>query len=666
VADSYSSFAEQILRSADLEGKLLPPPAGLVDDAGSAPWHLPDLPARPSELRWKARGEPFRFPARIDSDTDRGHLLHHMANHELLAVELMALALLKFPDAPRAFRKGLLATLVEEQEHTRLYLEQMRRCGVAFGTLPVSGYFWRIVSPMAAPIDYVTRLSLTFEQANLDYSKAYAALFAKLGDPETASLFERIHTDEIGHVGYGLHWFRKWKQAEASDWDAFRAQLPPDIPPARARGVGFDRAGRERAGLDPTFIQQIEVEPPRPTHPVTAHWVNPGPDSGAPLPARLRDTLALLPAAWMREGELLLIRSRPRTRWLEFLARHELPIPHLLDPDSPAAPGPVAHLDPWAWTPAAIALEQRLGSRHPRAPRDPEALARLFSKAAAIPLLSACADALGIRGPGAEPGCVIADPAQLRAQLDRFRALGFDQCVAKRLLGCAGRGHRRIDTRSPGPELARLDAQCATEGPFLLEPWFDRRFDFSLHFDVTPDGVRFVGTTEMRNTRAGTWRASIAQPTLAHATPFARFFHTGRPSLLQRLAAALAPLLHAAFEGTGYRGPAGIDAFLFARSDGTLGCRPVVELNPRHTMGRAVIDAMRRCGSGRAGRIRFLPATIAAATARVERDPSGGISRGILPFGDPEDEVSPVPVLELAPAVEDLPDAEETAGRHGA
>ena len=51
----------------------------------------------------------------------------------------------------------------EEQEHVRLYLERMKACGVAFGSLPVSGYFWRSVAPMRQPMDFVTGLSLTFE-----------------------------------------------------------------------------------------------------------------------------------------------------------------------------------------------------------------------------------------------------------------------------------------------------------------------------------------------------------------------------------------------------------------------------------------------------------------------------------------------------------------------
>ena len=45
-------------------------------------------------------------------------------------LELMALALLKFPDAPESFRTGLLNTLKEEQIHTRIYMHRMKQCGL--------------------------------------------------------------------------------------------------------------------------------------------------------------------------------------------------------------------------------------------------------------------------------------------------------------------------------------------------------------------------------------------------------------------------------------------------------------------------------------------------------------------------------------------------------
>ena len=214
-------FAEQILFATTLADKLRAPEI-LTDERPGRALATPAAPGRPVELRFKPQvSGKAEFPGahRLDQPRERGRLLHFFANHELLATELMALVLLRFPDAPAAFRKGVAQTLRDEQEHTRLYLERMKACGIAFGELPVSGYFWRTVSTMESPLDYVASLCLTFEQANLDFARHFARGFATVGDDDTAKLLEKIYRDEIGHVAYGLKWFRRWKiPTKATGW----------------------------------------------------------------------------------------------------------------------------------------------------------------------------------------------------------------------------------------------------------------------------------------------------------------------------------------------------------------------------------------------------------------------------------------------------------------
>src|SRR5208282_1688907 len=194
-------FAERVLFATTLDEKLQSP--AVVTDERPGPRLLtPQAPGRPAGLCFKPQGSgKADFPGvhRLEQESERGRLLHFFANHELLATELMALMLLKFPDAPAAFRKGVYQTLKDEQEHTQLYLARMRECGAHFGELPVSGYFWRSVSVMENPMDYVSSLCLTFEQANLDFAQHYAKGFADIGDNETSRLLEKIYRDEIGH-----------------------------------------------------------------------------------------------------------------------------------------------------------------------------------------------------------------------------------------------------------------------------------------------------------------------------------------------------------------------------------------------------------------------------------------------------------------------------------
>lgn len=59
--------------------------------------------------------------------------MHFLANHELLAAELMALVLLRFPDAPKRIPGRGLRAMQEEQAHAMMYVRRMKDCGIAFG-----------------------------------------------------------------------------------------------------------------------------------------------------------------------------------------------------------------------------------------------------------------------------------------------------------------------------------------------------------------------------------------------------------------------------------------------------------------------------------------------------------------------------------------------------
>ena len=191
---SVREFAERVLLGESLAEKLEGTDLK-IDAPMKGGYVTPTLPGRRLELRPRqAGGKRVRFPARVESDEERARLLHFFANHELLAVELMALALLKFPDAPDSFRRGVLRTLQEEQEHTRWYVERMAECGVSFGDYPVSGMIWDHIATMESPLDYVGRLSLTFEQANLDYARHYSGVLQSAGDEKSASILKKSTT----------------------------------------------------------------------------------------------------------------------------------------------------------------------------------------------------------------------------------------------------------------------------------------------------------------------------------------------------------------------------------------------------------------------------------------------------------------------------------------
>ena len=252
-------IAEAIVLSEDIEFKLAALPEN-IEDSEPGPALRIKKPGRPAELEPRPISEA-QVPsvAGYHDPVQRPRILHSFANHELQAVELFAWALLAFPDAPSAYRAGLLEILAEEQRHTRMYVARLRKLGGEFGDYPVSGYFWNKTPQLTTPLRFVCAMSLTFENANLDHTTDSAAEILRAGDEKTAALVEQVHLDEIGHVRFGWRWLEKLKDPEQTMWEAYCANVTWPLRPALGRGRVFHRASREAAGMETEFIRLLEA-----------------------------------------------------------------------------------------------------------------------------------------------------------------------------------------------------------------------------------------------------------------------------------------------------------------------------------------------------------------------------------------------------------------------
>jgi hypothetical protein len=118
--------------------------------------------------------------------------------------------------------------------------------------------------------------------------------------------------------------------------------------------------------------------------------------------------------------------------------------------------------------------------------------------------------------------------------------------------------------------------------------------------------------------------------------------------LFEDLVERLEPELRAA----GFAGPLGIDAFAYRDAGGSCRVKPLVEINPRYTMGRLTLELMRHVAPGRCGTLRILntAALRDAGTTdflafarglqersplRFEGEPIPRISEGTLCLNDP-------------------------------
>lgn len=251
------NLALQILTSSSLEDKLFSPKE--LTDVHSGTVLRIDEPARAPHMQFQRRGSRERLPPfeQHHLADNRAVCLHRFAGHELLAVEMMAYALLAFPEAPKSFRKGVAHTLLEEQEHVRLYAARLKEMGVTFGDLPLYRHFWMHTPALHTPLHYVSLMSLTFEMANLDFAPHYGESFEKVGDSSSAGLMGTIFHDELRHVRFGLTWLNNFKEQGVTPWQTWLSSLSPKVHPRRAKGFIFSRKARELAGVDCEWIDQL-------------------------------------------------------------------------------------------------------------------------------------------------------------------------------------------------------------------------------------------------------------------------------------------------------------------------------------------------------------------------------------------------------------------------
>ncbi len=621
-------FAESILFAETLEAKLIKPPEEIFDEKPGLPLDLPDHPGRPEQLRFDRGDSPPPLPGLhlLEDEAQRGVLLHFFANHELLATELMALVLLRFPDAPADFRRGVYETLREEQRHTTWYLRRMAQCGVNFGDYPVNGFFWRAVAPMDTPLDYVTRLSLTFEQANLDYARNFAAIFRDSGDAKSATILDRIYRDEIGHVRYGLTWFRRWKNAADSDWEAFERNLAFPLSPSRAKGNGatFNADGRREAGFDADFVRRLQAfQRSKGRTPRVFRFCADAENAMADATYEPRQAVKQLDAdfeilaAFVASHEdVVLVRRPPSLAHREKLRDFGFRLPEFVEIGeiSGLADRKLAELRPWAWCPQIAELLKPLEANLPAKARKiadcwNERTRRLFSKANDVAWLAELLQAHPAPfWDAAQVGRAVRDPADLPED-----AAETGDWLVKAPFGASGQRNQPWQGEATRRWAEKI---IARQGCVIVEPRLPRIFDFSAQFEMSAAGLRSLGYVRLENNSRGQFLAAQCGPKPCQGLPkdLARFLGE---LVFPFYGQEFREFLEARLAATGYQGPVGIDALVFRDSTGKLALKPIVEINPRYTMGRLAVELRKRVAAGRCVRLEFGPADAAA--------PDGGI-----------------------------------------
>jgi uncharacterized ferritin-like protein (DUF455 family) len=118
-------------------------------------------------------------------------------------------------------------------------------------------------------------MGLGFEGGNLDHTRRFQADFASAGDDRALAIVAQVHDEEISHVRFGLHWFRKFTgvaevptgpaptgEVQGStpfdDFAHWRNTLPHPLSPVLMKGVPLDLEARRKAGMGEEFLTRLD------------------------------------------------------------------------------------------------------------------------------------------------------------------------------------------------------------------------------------------------------------------------------------------------------------------------------------------------------------------------------------------------------------------------
>ena len=349
--------------------------------------------------------------------------------------------------------------------------------------------------------------------------------------------------------------------------------------------------------------------------------------------ALLARDLANLPQFLCQPNDVVLVPKRSSVGFLDTVRQAGFPVPEFvevregrIDPADSLSQRNLASLRPWAWGPDSVKLLNPLFARVASGNRTArqyfnEGIAQLYSKAWSAAFLR---KVLARWRAGAEPsapaaeaqsplGAATAEPwlcsrheagiavDTLEGVLDAItaiRARGHHRVVVKQALGLAGHNAIRLWEPEILPAQRQWLAHALRNGrQLVVEPWLERELDFSIQLEMGPRGLNLCGYTGLINDRKGQFLANWAEADYSRCLPAKVAASFRAPSdisgRLQRLYSEIFSLLEDELQRVGFVGPVSIDALVYRTPQGDCRLKPVVEINPRYTMGRLTLELMK-------------------------------------------------------------------------
>lgn len=198
---------------------------------------------------------------------------------------------------------------------------------------------------------------------------------------------------------------------------------------------------------------------------------------------------------------------------------------------------------------------------------------------------------LAADSPAAKPVIATTEAELIAAMADTSRT--GNGIVIKSLWSAAGRGVRFFGGREDSDAAMAYGMNCIlSDGGAVVETKLRRLAEFSYLFTARGGEVEYEGTNRYHSTEGGAmgWELAGPQPNIYDITAF--------DSDIAQSATRLATALRNVLAGTGYEGPIGVDAMVYADKDGAAHLRPCTEVNVRHCMGHVAQGVLRATATG--------------------------------------------------------------------
>ena len=347
----------------------------------------------------------------------------------------------------------------------------------------------------------------------------------------------------------------------------------------------------------------------------------------------LAGDLANLPQFLCRQDDVVLVAKRPAVGFLSMVKEAGFPLPEFIEleegaiaPASSLRQRKIGGLRPWAWGPDSVELLGPLFANWSGKPRSEsqcfnEGIAQLYSKAWSAALLkevlSRWAGESWLCAEG-EAGVAVSSVEAALEAIEAIRRRGHHRVVAKEAHGLAGHNAMRLWEPEVLESQRRWMGSAVARGrQLVIEPWLERAADFSVQLEMGARDLKLRGFTGLVNDPRGQFQANWAAANYARGIPARVTAMFPAPPdcamRIQRLYEDIRALLQDQLRRVGYVGPVSIDAFVYQPTPGVFRLKPIVEINPRYTMGRLAVELMRQAAPGSCGVLRLVNRAMAKA-----------------------------------------------------